>query len=225
MKISKNPTLEELNELMEQNGGSLYLSGTQITSLPDNLTVGGWLDLSGTQITSLPDNLTVDGSLYLRGTQITGKRTCNKLHNGDYVPGRYIYCDDILTHVKRAKQIDGYTYYIGKIKDRNVISDGTLYAHCKSFKDGVLDLEYKKAADRGADQYKHLTLDSVVKKDDAITMYRIITGACRAGTEQFLSTIREFKDEYTVREIIEITRGQYGANRLQKFFEEGEHEA
>ena len=52
-------------------GGSLYLCGTQITSLPDNLTVGGSLDLCGTQITSLPDNLTVGGWLYLCGTQIT----------------------------------------------------------------------------------------------------------------------------------------------------------
>ena len=52
-------------------GGSLYLRNTQIASLPDNLTVGGLLDLSNTQITSLPDNLTVGGWLYLRGTQIT----------------------------------------------------------------------------------------------------------------------------------------------------------
>ena len=198
--MRKKPTLKELQKIMERNGGWLDLSDTQITALPDNLTVGGWLDL--------------------RGTQITGSRECKHLTNGDYVPGKYIYCDEILTHVKRAKQIDGYTYYIGKIKGRNVISDGALYAHCNSFKDGVLDLEFKKAADRGADQYNHLTLDSVVSKDDAITMYRIITGACKAGTEQFLSTIREFKDEYTVREIIDITKGQYGANRLQKFFEE-----
>ena len=28
----------------EQIGGGLDLEGTQITSLPDNLTVGGWLD-------------------------------------------------------------------------------------------------------------------------------------------------------------------------------------
>ena len=51
--------------------GSLYLEGTQITSLPDNLTVGGYLYLEGTQITSLPENLTVGGSLDLEGTQIT----------------------------------------------------------------------------------------------------------------------------------------------------------
>ena len=51
--------------------GSLDLSGTKITSLPDNLTVGDWLDLSGTKITSLPDNLTVGGWLDLSGTGIT----------------------------------------------------------------------------------------------------------------------------------------------------------
>ncbi len=33
-------------------GGSLDLSGTGITALPDNLTVGGYLDLSGTGITA-----------------------------------------------------------------------------------------------------------------------------------------------------------------------------
>ena len=52
-------------------GGSLDLSGTGITSLPDNLAVGGWLDLRGTGITSLPDNLAVGGTLDLRGTGIT----------------------------------------------------------------------------------------------------------------------------------------------------------
>ena len=51
--------------------GSLDLSGTQITKLPDNLTVRGGLDLRGTQIKELPDNLTVGGFLDLRGTQIT----------------------------------------------------------------------------------------------------------------------------------------------------------
>ncbi|WP_256185867.1 hypothetical protein, partial [Desulfovibrio desulfuricans] len=48
--------------------GSLDLRGTQITALPDNLTVGGYLDLRGTQITALPDNLTVGGYLDLEGT-------------------------------------------------------------------------------------------------------------------------------------------------------------
>jgi hypothetical protein len=51
--------------------GDLNLSYTQITSIPNNLTVGGNLDLRNTPITSLPDNLKVGGGLYLRNTQIT----------------------------------------------------------------------------------------------------------------------------------------------------------
>ena len=40
-------------------GGSLDLRSTQITALPENLTVGGFLYLRNTQITALPENLTV----------------------------------------------------------------------------------------------------------------------------------------------------------------------
>ena len=199
-----NYSLEELKKMMESNGGSLDLSGTGITSLPDNLTVGGWLDLRGT------------------GISVYEEQKVRRLHGGDYVEGRYIYADGILTHIK-TKHINGaYTYYVGKIKGNNVISDGENYAHCKSFADGVIDLEFKKAKNRGSEQYEELTKDSVVSKDEAITMYRIITGACRAGTESFLSTIKEFKDSYTIRELIEITRGQYGASTFEKFFDKGE---
>ena len=45
-------------------GGSLDLRGTQITALPDGLTVGGYLDLRDTQVTELPDGLTVGGKIY-----------------------------------------------------------------------------------------------------------------------------------------------------------------
>lgn len=204
-----NYTLEQLKEMMEKNGGWLDLSGcTSLTSLPDNLTVGGWLDLNG--CTSLTSN---------------DRSKARKLKEGKYVPGRYIYADGILTHVKRKRKMGNYTFYQGKIPGKNVISDGENYAHCKSFKDGVIDLNFKKAKDRGAQQYETLTLDSEVTKDEAITMYRVITGACRAGTEQFLSTIKEFKDKYTVKELIEITRGQYGAATFSSFFEREDTDA
>ena len=142
-----NYTKQELEQMMEQNGGWLDLSGTGITSLPEGLTVGGWLDLRETGITSLPEGLTVGGSLYLRGTGITNQdeKKVTRLTNGMYVPKKYIYCDQILTHIKRDKKIGLYTFYLGKIKGKNVVSDGTYYAHCKNFKEGVLDIEFKRA--------------------------------------------------------------------------------
>jgi hypothetical protein len=56
---------------LKEFSGSLYLSGTGITSLPDGLSVGGSLYLSGTGITTLPDGLSVGGYLDLSGTGIT----------------------------------------------------------------------------------------------------------------------------------------------------------
>ena len=99
-----------------------------------------------------------------------------------------------------------------------MIFDGENYAHCKDFKSGVIDLQYKAAKDRGAEQYKKLNLDSVVTYDEAVIMYRVITGACSAGTEQFLSTLREKKEKYTIAEAIQLTDGQYGNTAFKRFF-------
>ena len=111
---------------------------------------------------------------------------------------------------------------MGKIKGRNVISDGENYAHCNSFSEGVADLEFKKAKDRGAKQYRSYNLDTVLKPSEAMTMYRIITGACRQGTESFVGSLGKLKKEYSIREIIELTNGQYRSDVFRRFFEEGE---
>lgn len=211
-------TLEKAKQIMERSGGNLNLRGTPITSLPENLTVGGSLYLIGTQITKLPDTLKVSDSVLHTNPNLK-KRPEHKLHDGDYVPGKYLYADRILTHVKNRRKSGAYTYYLGKIKDKTVVSDGTYWAHCRTLREGVADLLYKHAADRGAEQYRHLTLDSVLPFDEAVTMYRVITGACQAGTQQFISELKEPKEQYTVREMIELTRGQYGADKFEEFFD------
>ena len=198
-----NYSLEELKEMMKRNGGSLYLSGTQITSLPDNLTVGDWLDLSGTQITARE------------------RRNVKKLRDGDYVEGKYIYADGILTHIKGRRTVGAHTFYIGKIRGKNVATDGKYYAHCDKLRDGIADLMFKSAKDRGADQYKGMSLDTELSVKDAVTMYRIITGACKQGSESFVQSLGDkLKDKYTIRECIELTRGQYGGDAFKAFWDE-----
>ena len=203
-------------------GGWLDLRDTQITALPEGLTVGGWLDLRGTQITALPEGLTVGGWLDLRDTQIsrTEEKRVRRLKDGDYIAGKYLYCDGILTHVSKTRKVSDYTLYVGKIKGRNVVSDGTLYAHCKTLRDGIADIAFKRAAERGADQYKGIDVNTPIPLEDAKMMYRIITGACRAGTEQFAQSLGDkLQDAYTVREMIEVTKGQYNAEKFAEFFE------
>ena len=194
-----NYTLKNLKNMMNNNGGSLYLQGTNITALPEGLTVGG--------------------SLYLQGTNITDRSKVNrKFPKVIYQEGRFIYCDGILTHIKKKRVFGKFTFFYGKIKGKNVIFDGENYAHCKDFKTGVIDLEFKAAKNRGAEQYKSLDLDSVIKYEDAVVMYRVITGACQQGTQNFIDNLREIKAEYTVREIIHLTRGSYGASTFSNFF-------
>ena len=193
-------TLEQLKKKTYKDGSLDLGCCTGLPSLPDSLTVGGYLNLTGC-------------------TGLTGSRKSRTLRNGDYVPGRYLYADGILTHVKRKKQIGKYTYYIGKIKCKNVISDGTYYAHCKNFEEGVSDLAFKAAKDRGAEQYNGLTKESVVSFEDGRTMYRVITGACAAGTQQFIDEMTEKKESYSISEIIEMTKNAYGGEIFRKFFE------
>ena len=66
-------------------GDSLSLDQTPITSLPDNLHVGGYLDLANTPITSLPNNLHVDDGLYLNNTPLAREYTKEQIRA--MVPG------------------------------------------------------------------------------------------------------------------------------------------
>ena len=243
MAVSKKPTLEELNAIMERTGGWLDLRGTAIQQLPDNLTVGGYLDLSGTAIQQLPDNLTVNwldlsGTaiqqlpdnltvhwLDLSGTAIRDTSMVKRLKDGDCRPGEWIYADGILTHIKREKQVhtaDGdFTFYIGRIPNCHVVYDGTLYAHAATLREGVQDILFKRAKDRGAEVYKQYGRNDRIDTKDAIVMYRIITGACRQGTQQFIDSLPNgLKESYTIREIMEMTKGRYGSETFREFFEE-----
>ena len=204
-------------------GRGLDLSDTQITKLPDNLTVGTWINLSGTKITELPDTLTLGGPPnFIIGGPIHGFHSDTShfkyLKNGEYVPGRYLYADYVLTHVGRKKRFQNYDYYVGKIPGNDVIYDGTYYAHCSNICDGMRELTFKHAEDRGADQYRNISLDKQIPTDELVTMYRIITGACQQGTDQFLRSLGNLKDSYTIQEAVELTAGQYGNEEFKCFF-------
>ena len=211
-------------------GGNLDIRNTKISKLPENLVVGGWIDMTNTEIHDKPESILIGGDIY-HNMHLSYKSYVNyaiidednpwkqkhTLHNGDYVPGKYLYVDNMLTHIKSEKKIGKYTYYIGKL-DTDVIYDGEYYAHCRSFKEGIRALAFKHSHYRWVNQYKNIDIDQPVPFYDAITLYRIITGACRVGTEKFLETFCADKSEYTPREIIEITKGQYGNKIFKDYF-------
>ena len=203
-------------------GGSLDLSS--VTSIPEGWspTVGGSLYLSS--VTSIPEGWspTVGGSLDLSSCSRSERRKSKvqKLTNGTYKPGEYLYADGVLTHVRSVKQVGQYTVYVGKIPGHNVVSNGTHYAHCDSLRQGIADLAFKASKDRGAAQYQNIALDAKLTVPEMVAMYRVITGACSQGSERFVQSLGQLKEHYTVREAIELTNGQYGAQAFADFFKQ-----
>ena len=217
--------------------GWLDLRGTGISSLPDNLTVGGALYLEGcTGITSLPDNLTVGGSLDLRGAGIkdTSKvknrlsqdarqrieNITNQVFRWEFGNRIYIKVDGIFSQLISQRGNVSVIRQIGKDRKEYLVTDGLgRWTHGDTIADARKDLIYK-ISNRDKSVYENLTLDSELTFEECIECYRVITGACAAGTRDYVENRlpKPHKEKYTIREIIDITNGEYGSNALKEFF-------
>jgi len=80
------------------------LAGSQVTRLPDNLTVDGWVDLMDSQISYLPDNLTIDSFLDLRNTPIVQLPKNLRIGSSLYLIGTS------LTQIPDGTKVDGFIY-------------------------------------------------------------------------------------------------------------------
>ena len=86
-------------------------------------------------------------------------------------------------------------------------------------KEAKEDLIYK-ISNRDKGDYENLNLDSELTFEEAVEMYRVITGACSFGTKDFVKNrLKDKKDKYIISEIIELTKEEYGGNTLSSFFE------
>ncbi len=105
------------------------------------------------------------------------------------------------------------------LSDCYIAKSGNYFAHGATIKEAREDLMFK-VLDRDKSEFESLTLDDSVDADVAIQCYRVITGACGEGTKSFVRNELqgELKDSYTIREIIELTKGQYGAADFERFF-------
>ena len=238
--MKKNISMSDFCKLVgktenEIKNGYLDLWGTGITSLPEGLTVGGYLDLRGTGITSLPEGLTVGGSLDLEGTGIkdtrnvtrtlsaSSKRKISVKRNAaivwEWSNRTYIKVDGIFSAVDSHHGNVWRVHQLGSRQQMYVVTDGeNHYAHGKTLEEARKDLIYK-ICDRDKSDYDHLTPESSLSYAEAVECYRVITGACAAGTRQFCeSVLKVKKDSYTIREVMELTQGQYGSERFREFF-------
>ena len=102
------------------------------------------------------------------------------------------------------------------LKECYIAKEGNCFAHGKTIKKARKDLLYK-ILDRDKSEFETLTLDSKLSLKDAIQCYRVITGACSQGVKNFCDSI-ELKENYTIREIINLTSEAYNGYLFEEFF-------
>lgn len=131
--------------------------------------------------------------------------------NRDKELGEHIIIDGILSKVITRKN------NIIKTEDGYIIEENGIFSHGKSIKEARDSLIYK-IGDRDTSEYNEATLNTVLNFKDAVKMYRVITGACEQGTKIFVKNLENVKEEYSIKEIIEITTGHFGNEKLINFF-------
>lgn len=117
-----------VEDMMNRNHGTLDISQTYITQLPESLTVRGDLILNQ-HIQKLPDKLFINGDLDLRGTRVDLKDTSQlyvggSLYTGPYTT-RFKWCVEVM------KDLD-----IRASKQLNCIDDGILIVYGNLYVDG-----------------------------------------------------------------------------------------
>ena len=156
----------------------------------------------------------VDGEVIKEDTYYT-------LYNHKFIEVQII--DDIKTIILQRKKNIIKGLFLNDLQACYVVEKDGVFAHGATLKEAKESLIYK-ISDRNEDiyknAYKNYTLDTEVTHEEAIKMYRVITGACEAGTRYFVENVfTEKKEKYTVKEIIKLTKGQYGNETLKEFME------
>ena len=235
-----NTKISKLNDNLVVYG-CFVLGNTQIEELPKGLIVGGELDLRDTNFRDysnlhkvcsefiidkgkydeIKDSLFEHSKRNLWGeVRITFEPNYNGAYLFENENGKYINADGILAKIIEQK---GNVYHVkldGSKVITYLITDGEgRWSHGDILEEAKNDLIYK-ITDRDKSDYEGLTLDGELSFNDAIVCYRVITGACSFGTRDFIENRlgENKKDKYTIKEIINLTEGEYGNNIFKDFF-------
>ena len=135
--------------------------------------------------------------------------------NGERI--EHVIADNILSRVIRKK---GRVHHVINNGEKNIsflITDGVNWSHGKTLKEAKDSLMYK-ISDRDTSAYNDMTPETVLSLEEGIKSYRAIAGACESQTKAFVESLPKRKKKYSIKEIAEITNGQYNSQVFRNFF-------
>ena len=232
-------SLTSLSESTKFNNKG-YVNLNSLTSLPENtkFTNNGGVYLSG--LTSLPENTKFNNKGFVNLNSLTSLSENTQFNNSGAVNLHSLNNKNIKYQNKEylIKVVDGYTMLI---LNKKTVGENTIYKS-KFFKGGeVSNLEtvyiaerYKytshgktiKEAVEGVNfKYLQETFDlkklvSKIKTSKKISIkdYRLLTGACQLGCEEFVKS-KNIKGKFiSLEKALKITKGKYGHDNFAQLF-------
>jgi len=129
----------------------------------------------------------------------------------------FSFADGVLARIVSQRGPVSRVVICGKTEVSYLVTDGEAWSHGKTLVEARDGLLYKIGS-RDTSEFKAWTLDQEVSKRDAIRAYRAITGACEGGVRAWMDQ-RNTPETVTVKAIIDLTKGAYGAEAFKGFFE------
>ena len=200
---------------IDSSGSKAVISGVGFKTIAKG-KIGSWITLAEYK-KNKNDIWVVD---FVKTEQIDGGKikedTYYTLYNHEFIEVQII--DDIKTIILNRKKNVIKGVFLDSLNPCYVVEKDGIYSHGATLKEAKDSLIYK-ISNRDTSMYKDYTLDTVVTFEEAIKMYRVITGACEAGTKDFVEHLTKKKKKYTIQEIVTATPGQYGSDTFREFFE------
>jgi predicted acyltransferase (DUF342 family) len=206
-------------------GGDLYINAN--AKLDALTSVGGYLSIYANAkldaLTSVGGDLSIyanaklDAPAHMKKNDPEAPARCRALLLSDFSAAGFSFADGILARIVSQRGPVSRVVVCGQTEVSYLVTDGEAFSHGKTLaeaRDGLLF----KIGKRDPSEFKAWTLDKVVSKRDAIRAYRVITGACEGGVRAWMEQ-RETPESITVRDIIKLTQGAYGADAFRGFFE------
>jgi hypothetical protein len=197
-------------------GGSLYLGSVTALVPGFNPTVGGNLYLRSVMALVPGFNPTVGGDLYLRsGLKATTTKPKGSIDTPKnkllfWQNGKYVKADGMFTEVINRK---GNVYRVKKLhsqKEFYLVTDGKTHAHGETLKQAREDFQFKAVAEKLKSE--PIKADTVID----IKYYRLLTGACEFGVNQWMKQHNMIRDSYTAEELLPMLQ-KTNAYGLEKF--------
>ena len=130
-----------------------------------------------------------------------------------------IIADGILSEIVSKKKSVYKVINYGESEISFLIEKDGVFSHGKTVKEAKESLMYK-IKDRDTSIYNNHDLNTVLTTEEAIKMYRVITGACEEGAKYFVSNLPNVPKKLTVSKLIKLTEGQYNHKSLVDFFKD-----